>query len=104
MTTDLTIHLGKGSDESVPIEIRGEAAAATHTKLQASPAQVALEANAAVQLWLSDSPAATRALWYIARFASQVRRRGRQITTHGASPTIRKMSAILGADRRLNLA
>ena len=54
MTTDLTIHLGKGSDESVRIEIRGEADAATHTTLQGSPAQVALEANAAFQLWLSE--------------------------------------------------
>jgi len=34
MTTDLTIHVGKGSDESVPIEIRGKADAATHTTLQ----------------------------------------------------------------------
>jgi anti-anti-sigma factor len=102
MTTDLTVHVGKGSDESVRVEIRGEADVATHTTLEASLAQVPLEGKAAVQLWLSELTFCdSRALWYLARFASHMRRRGRQITTYGASPTIRKMNAVLGAELHL---
>ena len=105
MNPDLTVCVGRDSDDSVRIEIRGEADLATHTALEACLAQVRLEGNAAVQLWLFELTFCdSRALWSMARFASRVRRRGRQITTYGASPTIRKMSAILGTERRLNLA
>jgi anti-anti-sigma factor len=105
MNTDLTVHVGKGPDDSVRIELRGEADVATHPTLQAALAHIPLEGNAPVQLWLSELTFCdSRALWHMARFASQVRRRGRQLTTYGASPTIRKMSAILDTERRLNLA
>jgi anti-anti-sigma factor len=103
--TDLTVCVVNGSDESVRIEIRGEADVATLSTLQASLEQVPLEGNAPVQLWLSELTFCdSRALSYVATFAARVRRRGRRLTTYGASPTIRKMSAILDAERGLNLA
>ena len=102
--TDLTIQVAAGDSTRVWVELRGAADLANHDHLQRALSQIPLDGKDEVhvrlhRLTFCDS----RALCHLDAFASEVRRRGQSITTHGASRMLRRMSAILGADRRLNL-
>lgn len=101
---DLAVQVAAVDDDTLWVELRGMADLANHDQLQHALSQIPLDGTDAVhvrlhRLTFCDS----RALCHLVAFASEVRRRGQSITTHGASRTLRKMSAILGAERQLNL-
>lgn len=102
-STDLVVQVSP-VDNALWVEVRGMADVASHDLLQDALSQIPLNGRDAVHMrlsWLTFCD--TRALCHLVAFASEVRRRGQPMATHGASRTLRKMSAILGADRRLNL-
>jgi anti-anti-sigma regulatory factor len=101
---DLVVTVAVGDDSTLWVELRGTADLANHDVLRDALSGIPLNGEDAVHLRLSRLAFCdTRALCHLVAFASNVRRRGQSITTHGASRTFRKMSAVLGADRQLNL-
>lgn len=102
---DLSVQVTTGKDDTLCVELRGEADIATHDHLRAFLEQIPLDGKGDVHLRMPELTFCdTRAFGHIVAFAARVHQRGRRLTTHGASKTVRKMSAILGADGRLNLA
>ena len=102
---DLSGQVTTGEDDTLWVVLRGEADVATHDHLRAFLEQIPLDGKGAVHLRLPELTFCdTRAFGHIVAFAARVHQRGRRLTTHGASGTVRKMSAVLGADGRLNLA
>jgi anti-anti-sigma regulatory factor len=103
--SDLSIQVTAGEDDTLWVELRGEADVATHDHLRASLAQIPLDGEGAVHLRVRGLAFCdTRAFCLIVAFAARVHQRGRRLTTHGASDALRKISAVLCADGRLNLA
>ena len=102
---DLSIQVTTGEDDTLWVELRGEADVATHDHLRASFAQLPLDGKGAVHLRVRELTFCdTRAFCLIVAFAARVQQRGRRLTTHGASDTVRKISAALCADGRVNFA
>lgn len=102
---DLSIQVTTGEDDTLWVELRGEADVATHDHLRASLARIPLDGKGAVHLRLRKLTFCdTRAFCLIVAFAARVQQRGRRLTTHGASDTVRKISAALCADGRVNFA
>jgi anti-anti-sigma regulatory factor len=103
--SDLSVQVCTGDDDTLWVELRGEADVATHDHLRASLAQIPLDGKGAVHLRVRGLTFCdTRAFCLIVAFAARVHQRGRRLTTHGASDALRKISAVLCADGRLNLA
>lgn len=103
-STDLAVRVAAVDNTKVWVELLGTADLANHDHLQHTLSQIPLDGKGEVHVWLHRLTFCdSRALFHLEAFASEVRRRGQSITTHGASRTLRKMSTILGADRRLNL-
>ena len=103
-STDLAVRVATVDHTKVWVELLGTADLATHDHLQNTLSQIQLDGKDEVHVWLHRLTFCdSRALCHLDTFASEVRRRGQSITTHGASRILRKMSAILGTDRRLNL-
>jgi anti-anti-sigma regulatory factor len=103
--SDLSIQVTTGENDTLWVELRGEADLATHDHLRASFAQLPLDGKGAVHLRVRELTFCdTRAFCLMVAFAARVHQRGRRLTTHGASATLRKISAVLCADGRLNFA
>lgn len=90
--------------DSVWVGLRGELDLTSLPQLRSALAQVDLRGAQQVHLLLAHlSFCDVGGMRELVRFADRARRDGIGFTTHGASPMLRKVAVLLGADQALGL-
>lgn len=85
------------------IHLRGEADLGNHERLHSGLTQVELDGARAVHLVLTDFTFCdVPAFRHLVDFAGRVRAAGRELSAHGACPTIRKVARLLNVDDELH--
>lgn len=78
------------------VEVRGEADLGNHEQLLAGLTRVKLDGADAVHLVLTELTFCDLCAYrHIISFATRVRAAGRELSAHGASPTIKKIAGLL---------
>jgi len=85
------------------VELRGEADLGNHEQLLAGLARVKLDGADAVHLVLTELTFCDLCAYrHIIAFATRVRAAGRELSAHGASPTIKKIARLLNVTGMLH--
>lgn len=91
------------TDKAVWVHLRGEADLANHEQLRTTLTNVKLDGAAAVHLVLNDLTFCDlSAFRHLVAFAKRVRNAGRDLTAHGACPTIKKVAGLLDVAQDLH--
>ena len=90
-------------DDGLWVHLRGEADLGNHEMLRSGLTGVELAGAGAVHLGLSDLTFCDlSAFRHLVAFAIRVRDTGRDLSAHGACPTIRKVARLLNVSQELN--
>jgi anti-anti-sigma factor len=90
-------------ENTVWVHLRGEADLGNHEKLHAALARVQLEGAQAVHLVLTELTFCDLcAFRHLVAFAGRVRAAGRELSAHGACPTVKKVAGLLNVARDLH--
>jgi anti-anti-sigma factor len=90
-------------ENTVLVHLRGEADLGNHEQLRSGLLQVRLDGADAVHLMLSELTFCDLcALRHLVAFAGRVREAGRQLSAHGARPTIKKVAGLVNVAHELH--
>jgi len=90
-------------ENTVWVHLRGEADLGNHEQLRSGLTQVRLNGADAVHLVLSELTFCDLcALRHLVAFAGRVRNAGRQLSAHGACPTIKKVARLVNVAHELH--
>jgi anti-anti-sigma factor len=91
------------SKNALWVHLRGEADLGNHERLHAGLSHVRLEGAKAVHLVLTDLTFCDLcAFRHLVAFATRVQAAGRELTAHGACPSLKKIAVLLNVSHHLH--